>query len=309
MVCFVDSHTMAKHRCDRIDIGNDDTSFKLQQKAIDNLFFDPAYQRSHNEKHVAAAQLAHNDGLTTTLREWTLQGTELRELLVPELDAVSQLSRNARKDDDDFDLLDDTPAAKLARLPAVTLPLSVPPETASNPSSSFADNQLINSWIKRHQRDKPMRMTGDPELNLNESQTKAVAMALGERLSLIQGVSSLQITVAWGASLNNFFSAAASRNWQISDDRVHDSPPEATLPRPATHLVERTDPCLGGPSPIPAHSCGLEPASNWQGGQGSARAARVDCREAQGEAPAVEKSGGGQGRERGQSCAVARVAR
>ena len=38
-------------------------------------------------------------------------------------------------------------------------------------------------------RDDPMILPGDPELGLNASQTKAVAMAMGEKLSLIQGVS------------------------------------------------------------------------------------------------------------------------
>ncbi|KAK4052245.1 hypothetical protein OIO90_004467 [Microbotryomycetes sp. JL221] len=177
----------------RIDIGNDDTSYKLQSRAIDNLYFSPMYQRQHNANVVEAAQLAHADGVTTTLREWALQGTDIRELIVPTLDMSEQLDaqRIVNQDLTSTLILDDddgSPASELAHLPPVTLPLPFEPRpNATNPSSLFADNQLINSWIKRHSRDDPIKMEGDPLLNLNESQTKAVAMALGQSMSLIQG--------------------------------------------------------------------------------------------------------------------------
>ncbi|KAM0791996.1 hypothetical protein ACM66B_007108 [Microbotryomycetes sp. NB124-2] len=160
----------------RIDIGNDDTSYKLQSRAIDNLYFDPERQRKRNADVVEAAQLAHLDGITTTLREWALQGTDLRDLVVPSLDKSRELDRDrTAQQDPQYELFDGDVTQKTAS------------EPASNPSSLFADNQLINSWIKRHARDDPIKMTGDPDLGLNESQTKAVAMALGQSLSLIQG--------------------------------------------------------------------------------------------------------------------------
>ena len=55
-------------------------------------------------------------------------------------------------------------------------------------SDLFRDNQLIHSWMERYRRDDPLVLPGDPDLGLNASQTKAIAMALGDRLSLIQGV-------------------------------------------------------------------------------------------------------------------------
>ncbi|WWC70009.1 uncharacterized protein I206_103953 [Kwoniella pini CBS 10737] len=52
----------------------------------------------------------------------------------------------------------------------------------------LAKNQLIQSWIERHRGPgTPVKVEGDPHLGLNESQTRAIAMMLGERLSLVQG--------------------------------------------------------------------------------------------------------------------------
>jgi len=59
--------------------------------------------------------------------------------------------------------------------------------TDRSPDGILARNQLIQSWTRRF-RDTPLLVEGDPELELNPSQTKAIAMMLGERLSLVQGV-------------------------------------------------------------------------------------------------------------------------
>lgn len=53
---------------------------------------------------------------------------------------------------------------------------------------AFAENQLIQSWARRYQQENPVVMEGDPKLNLNRPQIRAIATMLGERLSLIQGV-------------------------------------------------------------------------------------------------------------------------
>ena len=61
----------------------------------------------------------------------------------------------------------------------------VPPlDTAS---SMFTANQIIHSWVQRHLRPNPIPLAGDPDLGLNQTQTRAVAMALASRLSLVQG--------------------------------------------------------------------------------------------------------------------------
>ena len=142
-------------RARRIDLGLDTTSYALQSAAIDNLYLDPARQRAHNATQVAAVQHAFvGSGALPSLREWALQGTELREALVPR-------SETAIKEKE---------------------------EESTLRSDLLRGNQLINSWIERYQRDDPLGLPGDPDLGLNASQTKAIAMALGEKLSLIQGV-------------------------------------------------------------------------------------------------------------------------
>lgn len=148
----------------RIDIGLDTSSYALQSAAIDNLYLDPARQRAHNATQVAAVQHAFvRSGVVPTLREWALQGTELREAIVP----ASAPQPPAQR-----------PRAAEQKA-AVADPLR---------SDLLRQNQLVNSWIERYRRDDPIVLPGDPDLGLNASQTKAIAMALGDKLSLIQGV-------------------------------------------------------------------------------------------------------------------------
>lgn len=54
----------------------------------------------------------------------------------------------------------------------------------------FKDDMRIQSWAKRYSRVNPIRVEGDPDLQgLNATQVRAVAMMVGERISLIHGVS------------------------------------------------------------------------------------------------------------------------
>lgn len=114
----------------------------------------------------------------------------MRELLVPSLDLrapTKPLNLEAYEDND-------SPTTQSSHLHTDVVEIDIANSTtatqttASNPSSMFLDNQLIRSWIRRYERFDPIKMIGDPELGLNPSQTRAVAMALGEKLSLIQGV-------------------------------------------------------------------------------------------------------------------------
>ncbi|KAG9311016.1 P-loop containing nucleoside triphosphate hydrolase protein [Chiua virens] len=52
----------------------------------------------------------------------------------------------------------------------------------------FKDDMRIQSWAKRYARTNPIVMDGDPVLKgLNATQIRAVAMMIGERISLVQG--------------------------------------------------------------------------------------------------------------------------
>jgi hypothetical protein len=62
-------------------------------------------------------------------------------------------------------------------------------ETNFEDLGAFRNDQRIMSWAKRYSKDCPIVMDGDPPINLNNSQKKAIATMIGQRISLIQGVS------------------------------------------------------------------------------------------------------------------------
>ncbi|KAI5119257.1 hypothetical protein M0805_007260 [Coniferiporia weirii] len=58
----------------------------------------------------------------------------------------------------------------------------------SRSGGAFNDNCLIRSWAQRYQKPEPVVIEGDPVLSgLNASQVRAMAMMIGERISLVQG--------------------------------------------------------------------------------------------------------------------------
>jgi len=60
----------------------------------------------------------------------------------------------------------------------------------------FADHDDIMDWVRRYSVDKPVIKAGDPGTFLNKSQKRAIAQMLGERVSLIQGVSTSHFRVS-----------------------------------------------------------------------------------------------------------------
>lgn len=61
-----------------------------------------------------------------------------------------------------------------------------------SPRGLLSPNKLIDSWARRYRVPEgraPIAIEGDPHVPLNPSQTRAIAMMLSERLSLVQGVS------------------------------------------------------------------------------------------------------------------------
>ncbi|WVF71388.1 hypothetical protein IAT40_006192 [Kwoniella sp. CBS 6097] len=62
------------------------------------------------------------------------------------------------------------------------------PPVQREPDGILSRNQLIQSWTSRYRAPgTPIPVEGDPVVPLNESQTRAIAMMLSERLSLVQG--------------------------------------------------------------------------------------------------------------------------
>ena len=58
---------------------------------------------------------------------------------------------------------------------------------ASSRGGLFVNDMRIRSWYERYAREDPIVLDGDPDLGLNASQLRAVAMMLRERVSLVQG--------------------------------------------------------------------------------------------------------------------------
>jgi len=57
-------------------------------------------------------------------------------------------------------------------------------------SAGLMRNELIRNWTVRYRAEgEVVRSDGDPDIPLNPSQMRAIAMMLSERLSLVQGVS------------------------------------------------------------------------------------------------------------------------
>lgn len=67
--------------------------------------------------------------------------------------------------------------------------LDHPAQIGADHGGIFGDDMRIQSWARRHSRVNPVRVDGDPELHgLNPTQIRAIAMMVGERITLIHGV-------------------------------------------------------------------------------------------------------------------------
>ena len=110
-------------------------------------------------------------------RQYISQGTHLRDVLLRSFSPQSESLHEPLQAPDDVEY--------------------VPRETLEHRSreqrdhsSVFQDDMRIHSWAQRYARHNPIQIDGDPPLlGLNPTQIRAVAMMLGERISLVQGVS------------------------------------------------------------------------------------------------------------------------
>jgi hypothetical protein len=67
--------------------------------------------------------------------------------------------------------------------------LNHPAQIGAEDRGIFKDDMRIQSWARRYSHVNPVRVEGDPELHgLNATQIRAVAMMVGERITLIHGV-------------------------------------------------------------------------------------------------------------------------
>jgi len=109
------------------------------------------------------------DWATTTEQEIALNGTCLRDVILSDFDSFSP--HDSREVTDVNARTRDSPR---------------------NPTSSpgfFVNRYDIMDWALRYNRDRPIKKAGDPEILLNQSQIRAIAQMLSERICVVQGVS------------------------------------------------------------------------------------------------------------------------
>ncbi|KAJ6554012.1 P-loop containing nucleoside triphosphate hydrolase protein [Mycena vulgaris] len=149
----------------RIDVGRTNIAYERMRDAIGHLNHDP-------QKLEAAAMSAD--------RELILQGTHLRDILLRTSQPASGSSLGRQSEM----WPEATESALVADEGAV---LEAQP-SASDTDGAFKDDQRIRSWARRYSLSKPLIMEGDPTLEgLNTTQIRAMALMIGQQVSLVQG--------------------------------------------------------------------------------------------------------------------------
>lgn len=172
----------------RIDVGRSNIVYERMRDAIGHLNHDP--------QHLEAAAMSAD-------RELILQGTHLRDILLRSSQPVAEEKGTEEQQGEsqqpesgfvaDDGALKDEEAAETADI-----------------HGAFKDDQRIHSWARRYSQPSPLVMEGDPPLEgLNTTQIRAMALMIGQRLSLIQGV---RIVFTLAVLVLNLISA--SRNGQ-----------------------------------------------------------------------------------------------
>jgi len=133
----------------RLDVYVSDIGYRRMRSAIEALNYDPGKMKAASSLH----------------SEYELHGTYLRkELLEGFVQGISTSS------------IADTSIQQSNDIP-------------SSRNGLFTLDERIDDWVRRYSHPIPERKEGDPKLPLDISQTQAVAQMIGERFSLIQGVS------------------------------------------------------------------------------------------------------------------------
>lgn len=152
----------------RLDVDHSQAVYVRMREAIADLHHDP-----------------HHDPIFTELssdNQIILQGTSLRDVILRTFSPNEQHPHVPLQSSDDVEYM-----PKHALEHGITV-------NADN-LGLFKDNQLIHSWARRYSRPDPVVVEGDPILDgLNSIQIRAMAMMIGQRVSLVQGVRLLYIT-------------------------------------------------------------------------------------------------------------------
>jgi regulator of nonsense transcripts 1 len=154
----------------RLDLDQTNFIFERMRKAITALHHDLDHieriPRSKDQEHI-------------------LLGTGLKDVLLRSGDPSRR--SHSREQSNEFHALQDSDDISY---PKDVLSHDVREFSSKEFEGVFKDDMRIHSWAERYSLDDPLVVEGDPELGrLNESQVKAMAMMIGKRISLVQGVS------------------------------------------------------------------------------------------------------------------------
>ena len=149
---------------------------------------DYAYSNISFERMRKAIHLLDEDPLTherdpenSPKTEYVVQGTQLRNVLLRSFTPAELAVHEPHHMQD--------PSEKAYPSHEV---LDHPISRTGSGGGAFKDDLRIRSWATRYAQKNPVVAEGDPTVKgLNESQVRAAAMMIGERISLIQGVSAL----------------------------------------------------------------------------------------------------------------------
>ena len=147
-----------------MDLGASDAAFNRMRRAISKLEYSPESAEFHPGNSVT--------------KEYIIEGTYLRDVLLQSFPDKIGGAQEIR--------LQDPSDSNYARLEQ----LEHPSHFNNDVCGAFSKDMRIRSWAARYMRRDPVKIEGDPDLGeANESQIRAVATMIGERVSLIQGVS------------------------------------------------------------------------------------------------------------------------
>lgn len=147
----------------RLDVGRSDIIFHRMRTAI-----------SHFHHDTGALERANLS--STPDRELIFHGTHLRDVLLRSFSPDLTAKHAPLQDADDVDYISHETLDHKSR-------------QSGDHGGAFKDDMRIQSWAKRFAEVNPVRVEGDPVLSgLNATQTRAMAMMIGEKISLVQGV-------------------------------------------------------------------------------------------------------------------------
>lgn len=147
-----------------MDLGTSAIAYQRMCEAINSFAFDP-------EKIEKDPFNNHEK------KEYLLRGMQLRDVLLKSFSVPKELQPETRH------LQDPKEQHYVGRDK-----LEHESRLDSQVAGAFSQDQLIQSWARRYRGPNPVVVEGDPVLEgLNSSQIRAVAMMIGERISLIQG--------------------------------------------------------------------------------------------------------------------------